>query len=120
MDNNRAIIGQSDTDEDHPIGYAMDSDNPYSFVSKLPQPLVITGEHENDYVQFAYGGLRWQSNRPNGGGVCTVGGWDPRSGPTCAKNAIIVNPVSRASLFFYSYMLILTTQARNMDCGFPC
>ena len=120
-DNNKAIIGQSDTDNDHPIGYAMDAGKSYSFVSKLPQPLVITGEHKNDYVQFTYGGLSWQSKTPNGGGACTVGGWDPRDGPVCdLRTGNNENAVCRASLFPYSYMLILTTQVNNMDCSFPC
>ena len=83
FDNDKNVIGQTITDADHPIGYAMDDGNSYSFTSKLPQPLVITGEHENDYVQFTYGGLSWQSKTPNGGGSCTVGGWDPRDGPIC-------------------------------------
>lgn len=83
VDNNKATIGQTVTDADHPIGYAMDDGNSYSFDSKLPHPLVITGEHENDYVQFTYGSLSWQSKTPNGGGSCTVGGWDPRDGPVC-------------------------------------
>lgn len=82
-DNNKNIIGQTDNDNDHPNGYAMDDGSSYSFTSKLPHPLVITGEHENDYVQFTYGGLSWQSKTPNGGGSCTVGGWDPRDGPVC-------------------------------------
>ena len=121
MDNNKAIIGQSDTGEDHPLGYAMDSSNPYSFVSKLPQSLVITGEVKNDYVQFAYGGPSWQSNMPSGGGACTVGGWDPRSGPSCnIRFGLDENAVSRTSLSFCFYMLILTTQVKNMDCSFPC
>ena len=82
-DNDKNVIGETTTDDDHPIGYAMDDGNSYSFTSKLPQPLVITGEHENDYVQFTYGGLSWQSKTPNGGGSCAVGGWDPRDGPVC-------------------------------------
>lgn len=87
MDNNKNIIGKTVNDIKHPIGYHMDNDNPYSFTSVLPHPLVITGEHENDYVQFTYGNLSWQSKTPNGGGTCTVGGWDPRDGPNCASKA---------------------------------
>ena len=82
-DNNKNIIAQSVIDDDHPIGYAMDDGNSYTFTSVLPNPLVITGEHENDYVQFTYGGLSWQSKEPNGGASCSVGGWDPRDGPVC-------------------------------------
>ena len=83
VDNNKVTIGQTVNDKNHPIGYPMDDGKSYSFDSKLPHPLVITGEHENDYVQFTYGGLSWQSKTPNGGGSCTVGGWDPRDGPIC-------------------------------------
>lgn len=61
-DNNKAIIGQTANDDDHRIGYAMDDSDSYSFNSKLPNSLVITGEHENDYVQFTYGTLSWHSN----------------------------------------------------------
>lgn len=82
-DNNKAIIGSTVNDDDHPIGYGMNNGHPYSFSSKLPNPLIITGEHENDYVQFTYGSLSWQSKTPNGGGSCTVGGWNPRDGPVC-------------------------------------
>ena len=82
-DNAKNVIGQTVTDNDNPIGYAMDAGKSYSFTSKLPNPLVITGEHENDYVQFTIGTLSWQSKTPNGGASCTVGGWDPRDGPVC-------------------------------------
>ena len=82
-DNNKAVIGETVVDHDHPIGYPMNAASSYSFGSKLPQPLVITGEHANYYVQFTYGGLSWQSKTPNGGGRCEVGGWDPRDGPIC-------------------------------------
>lgn len=82
-DDNKAIIGQTVNDDDHPFGYAMDDDNPYLFTSKLLNPLVVIGEHEHDYVQFTYGSISWQSKTPSDGGSCTVGRWDPRDGPTC-------------------------------------
>ena len=104
-DNNKAIIGQTDTDDNHPIGYPMDDGNSYSFESKLPHPLVITGEHENDYVQFTYGDLSWQSKTPNGGGSCTVGGWDPRDGPICDSRFGNQNAVSRALLTLAGFVL---------------
>ena len=93
-DNNKAIIGSTVIDDNHPIGYAMDDGNSYSFTSRLPNPLTITGEHENDYVQFTYGSLSWQSKTPNGGGSCTVGGWDPRDGPVCGLRTGNQNAVS--------------------------
>ncbi|KAG8529632.1 uncharacterized protein KY384_005112 [Bacidia gigantensis] len=82
-DNDKNVIGETVQDNDHPIGYSMNDGSSYSFTSKLKDPLVITGEHENDYVQFTIGTLSWQSKTPNGGASCTVGGWDPRDGPVC-------------------------------------
>ena len=93
-DNAKNVIGQTVQDEDHPIGYPMDDGNSYSFSSNLSDPLIITGEHEHDYVQFSIGALSWQSKTPNGGASCKVGGWDPRHGPVCdlrAGNEIAVS-----------------------------
>ncbi|KAL9066984.1 MAG: hypothetical protein Q9161_007228 [Pseudevernia consocians] len=100
-DNNKAIIGSTVIDDSHPIGYAMDVGNSYSFSSKLPNPLVITGEHENDYVQFTYGSLSWQSKTPNGGGSCTVGGWNPRDGPVCGLRVGDQNAVRSLDIFLF-------------------
>ena len=49
-DNAKNVIGQTVQDDNHPIGYPMDDGNSYSFSSSLLDPLVITGEHEQDYV----------------------------------------------------------------------
>ena len=83
VDNNKVIIGQTVKDQDYSTGFPMDDGNSYSFNNQLPHPLVITGEHKYNYVQFTYGDLGWQSKTPNGGASCTVGGWDPREGPIC-------------------------------------
>ena len=56
-DANHVIIGQTVNDNDHSFGYAMDDGNSYSFTIKLPKPLVITGEHGKDSVQFTYGSV---------------------------------------------------------------
>ena len=94
-DNDKNVIGQTAKDDDHPIGYAMDDGKAYSFTSKLEDPLVITGEHKSDYVQFTIGALSWQSKSPNGGASCKVGGWDPRDGPDCnSRYGIQKNAVS--------------------------
>ena len=85
-----------------PIGEGINNGSPYSFTSKLPNPLVVTGEHENDYIQFTYGGLSWQSKTSNGGAYCNNGGWDPRDGPICGQRVGNQNAVN------------------NMDCFFPC
>ena len=105
-DNAKNVIGQTVTDDDHPIGYPMDDGKSYSFTSKLNDPLVITGEHANDYVQFTIGALSWQSKTPNGGASCTVGGWDPRDGPVCRsrtgnQNAVCSLRVVRGDLANY-------------------
>lgn len=92
-DNAKNVIGQTAQNDDHPIGYAMDDGNSYNFSSKLSDPLVITGEHEHDYVQFTIGALSWQSKTPNGGASCTVGGWNPKDGPVCDLK-VIENAVS--------------------------
>ena len=85
-----------------PIGQGINDGSSYSFTSKLPNPLVVTGEHEHDYIQFTYGGLSWQSKTPNGGAYCNNGGWDPRDGPICGQRFGNQNAVN------------------NMDCFFPC
>lgn len=83
-DNNKAVIGQTNVDPaKNPLGDPINTSDSLQFQSKLPFPLVVTGEHENDYVQFNYNGLQWQSKSPNGGASCSVGGWDPRDGPVC-------------------------------------
>ena len=83
------------------VGVGINDGAGYAFFSQLPYSLVITGEHEYDYVQFTYGSLSWQSKKPNGGGRCNVGGWDPRDGPICG---------GRRQVF----------AVNNMDCFFPC
>ena len=86
-----------------PVGDAIDVGSSYTFTSnKLPHALVVTGEHENDYIQFVYRGLSWQSKTPNGGAYCNIGGWDPRDGPVCDTRFGNQNAVN------------------NMDCFFPC
>ena len=85
-----------------PIGDGINDGASYVFNSKLPHPLLVTGEHENDYTQFTYGSLSWQRKTPNGGGSCNVGGWDPRDGPVCGLRSGNQNAVN------------------NMDCFFPC
>ncbi len=101
-DNKKNIIGQTPTDEEHPIGKPINVKDPYNFDSKLPQVIVITGEHENDYVQFAYGSLQWTSMTTNGAATCSNGGWDPRDGPVCDVRFGDQNAVNQ------------------MDCSFPC
>ena len=102
-DNDKNDIGDTSVDSaKDPIGDGINDGASYTFNSKLPHPLVVTGEHENDYVQFTYGGLSWQSKTANGGAHCNVGGWDPRDGPICGLRYGNQNAEN------------------NMDCFFPC
>lgn len=97
-------IGDTNVDPaKNPVGDPINANDPLSFNSKLPHPIVVTGEHSNDYVQFTYGDLSWQSKEPNGGAYCNNGGWDPRSGPRCGIRDIIRRNAEN-----------------NMDCFFPC
>lgn len=103
VDNAKNLIGDTDTSA-NPLGASINVGDSYSFqpANKLPNPLVVTGEHENDYIQFTYGDLSWQSKSPNGGAYCNVGGWDPKDGPSCIGSYVVQNAVN------------------NMDCFFPC
>ena len=85
-------------------GVPMNAAKPYSFTSKLKHPLVITGEHSNDYVQFNIDGIQWTSSNPGDNAHCDTGGWDPRQGPTCTYGR---DPVESPA-------------TRQMDCCFPC
>ena len=98
-DNNKAVSGQTPPDGSNgALGDPINNSDPLFFSSKLPNPLKVTGEHENDYIQFDYGDLHFQSRSPNGGAVCSVGGWDPRDGPVCDalfgdQNAVSLFPL---------------------------
>lgn len=107
LDNDKNDIGDTPTDPDkNPLGEPINTSDPYSFTSKLPNPLVIVGDHENDYVQFTYGTLQWTSRTTSGPATCSNGGWDPRDGPVCNSrfgntNAVclIDRPYSKATFF---------------------
>ena len=101
-DNNKSIIGQTPTNETNPLGEPINTSDSYNFNSDLSNPIVITGEHENDYVQFTYGGLSWTSRTTTGPATCSNGGWDPRDGPICGLRFGDQNAVNR------------------IDCSFPC
>ena len=101
VDANKADIGDTPVDT-NPLGASINAADPYSFDSKLPNPIVITGEHSDDYIQFTYGGLSWKSTDEGGQGHCNVGGWDPRGGPLC-------DGIEEDE-----------TSVKNMDCFFPC
>ncbi|KAL9126348.1 MAG: hypothetical protein Q9175_007933, partial [Cornicularia normoerica] len=60
VDAAKNVIGDTPVDADKPLGAPINAADPYSFTSKLPNPIVIVGEHENDYIQFTYGALMWK------------------------------------------------------------
>ena len=94
-DNNKATIGQTNINEaTSPLGDPINVSDPLQFNSTLPYPLIVTGEHENDYVQFNYNGLSFTSRDTSGQAKCTLGGWNPRDGPVCTGRAGNQNAVS--------------------------
>jgi len=70
------------------LGQINDKD-PFSMSSKLPYLVVVTGEHVNDYVQFAYSSLRWTSKDTDQTkqAWCNAGGWDPPDGGSCTGDS---------------------------------
>ena len=102
VDANKADIGDTPVTDSNPLGAPINAGDPYSFDSKLPNPIVITGEHKGDYIQFTYGSLSWKSTDKGGQASCNVGGQDPRDGPICGGRTGNTNAV------------------KNMDCFFPC
>ena len=99
-DNNKATIGQTAIDETTgpPLEDPINASDPLQFNSKLPYPLVVTGEHQHDYVQFYYNGLSFTSRDTSGQAKCSLGGWDPRDGPVCTSRAGNQNAVSMISI----------------------
>lgn len=107
VDNDKNDIGDTETDPpNNTLGDPINTSDPYSFTSKLPLPLVIVGEHENDYVQFTYGSLSWTSRTTSGPATCSIGGWNPTGGPVCGSRTGNTNAVCRSTLP-YIYILFL-------------
>ncbi|KAF7938003.1 uncharacterized protein EAE97_007799 [Botrytis byssoidea] len=105
-DNNGKVIYQTPASYflNKRLGDPINVGNGTNVQGPLPIPLSITGEHENDYVQFTYGTLSWTSKKANGKAKFTNDGWDPRGGPGCDHN-----------------LLAADLPAENqMDCCFPC
>lgn len=100
MDDKKETIGKTDISGGS-LGEHIDAGNSYRFKSKLHNDLVITGEHQGDYVQFTVGDISWTSSEANGGANCAMGGWDPKHGPSCFRFGG-------------------TKSTRQMDCCFPC
>lgn len=98
-DNAKTVIGTTSVPEGS-LGVSIST--AYSFISKLASPMVVTGEHENDYIQFTIGALSFTSRTKTGDATCNPGGWDPKDGPECDLRAGNVNAENQ------------------IDCSFPC
>ena len=59
----------------------------------LANSLVVTGEHTNDYIQFAYGSTSWQSGTTGGQAHCSLSGnnWNAKGPQGCPKAQAIVS-----------------------------
>ncbi|KAF1987753.1 hypothetical protein K402DRAFT_330113 [Aulographum hederae CBS 113979] len=87
------------------LGMPINDKDHSSFQGPLPNPVYVTGEHQDNYVQFRYGDLSWTSDTKIRDPVeadCTAGGFDPKEGPSCNNPDWIQFAV------------------RKMDCCFKC
>lgn len=83
-DSKHNVIGQTPTNATY-YGAPINTGDPYSMTSKLADPLVVVGEHENDYIQFTLGSLSWTSRSTQAPYFASNGGWNPRDGPVCTR-----------------------------------
>ena len=88
FDNNKTVIYQT-PDSSTVYGDPINVGNGTTVQGPLPNPLAITGEHENDYIQFTYGSESWTSRDQS----CSNGGWNPRDGPDCSFVEVAENQV---------------------------
>ncbi|KAL8706771.1 MAG: hypothetical protein Q9201_000197 [Fulgogasparrea decipioides] len=61
--------------------------DPLSVKSKLEDVLIVTPEHQKNYVQFTLGTENFDSKQQDQTqpSWCSTGGWDPREGPACGR-----------------------------------
>lgn len=76
-------IGDTVINTTYPWGMPINVGDSYSFEPGPLPAIVITGEHEGDYIRFTQGDLTWTSRTTTGTPNCTNGGWDPKDGPVC-------------------------------------
>ncbi|KAB8296273.1 hypothetical protein EYC80_009047 [Monilinia laxa] len=106
VDNDKKVIYKTPESyfDNNGWGIPINDGNDTTIQGPLPNTIAITGEHENDYIQFIYGTLSWTSKKANGGAQCTTGGWDLRKDPGCGD-----------------FLFGKDWPSRNqMDCCFPC
>jgi hypothetical protein len=95
------------------LGPEIGANSPYNLQSTLPHPITITGEHTNDYVQFNYNGLQWQSGDQQNGDkpYCDTQPWSQNSGCTGGLAGDITYVVSVCFLLICYHLLFLTPLA---------
>ena len=104
-------IGQTVINTTYPYGMPINVGDAYSFQPLLLTAIVITGEHEGDYIQFTQGDMSWTSRTTTGVATCTNGGWDPRGGPACG--------VSRGAAVAVCRSIINIRVARSQTLKLP-
>lgn len=102
-DNDKTEIGKTPTDDTNRLGEPINDKDPYSMESKLSQPLIVIGEHRNDYIQLYLGDLSFTSRTTDGPATCHNGGWDPREGPFCSSRVGYTPSVSLHRPLPYEY-----------------
>lgn len=90
------VIGETVINTTYPLGMPINAGDTYSFQPLLSEAIMITGEHEGDYIQFTQGDMSWTSRTTTGVATCTNGGWDPRDGPVCGERFGDTSAVSRS------------------------
>ena len=111
-DNNKNVIGQTPTNASY-AGAPINVDDPYSMTSKLADPLVVVGEHENDYIQFTLGSQSWTSRDTQAPYFAKNGGWNPKDGPVCGQRYGDENAVSGCFSLFSLFFPSFPTQSRS-------
>ena len=100
-DNDKHIIYETPGNS---LGLPINAGDGATFQGPLPRPIQITGEHENDYIQFTYGSVSWTSRTTSGPATCSNGGWNPRGGPSCLGSLAPTSNIAE----------------NQIDCSFPC
>lgn len=74
---NGESIGETVINPTYPLGMSINVGDTYSFNPlQLPAIMMITGEHEGDYIHFTRGDMSWTSRTTTGVATCRNGGWD--------------------------------------------
>ena len=91
-DGEGSVLGETAVNDTYPLGMPINVGDTYAFLPNglsttpsMTTPLMITGEHEDDYVQFTLKSLSWKSRTTTGVATCSNGGWDPKDGPICGQ-----------------------------------